>query len=132
MCIAVHTVNKNTKKNKNSQSMEESNTLAVFIFLYDSDFFFLRKKKAIAAAIEEIPPVTNSGSTIKSSPVLAASKLAPVCVFISVLFISPPCPGACGCSGSVGGTIDSSFSYCAVTMVSQIIFSNDTSQPVKR
>ncbi len=65
MCIAVHTVNKNTKK-KNSQSMEESNTLAV-LFLFMIQFFLLRKKKAIVAAIEEIPPVTNSGSTIKSS-----------------------------------------------------------------
>ena len=90
MCIAVHTVNKNTKRNKNSQSMEESNTLAVFIYLYDSDFFFLRKKKAIVAAIEEIPPVAYNGPTIELSPVWAASKLVPI-IFssVSVLFISP-------------------------------------------
>ena len=134
MCIAVHTVNKNTKRNKNSQSVGFLHTLAVFIYLYDSDFFFLRKKKAIATAIEEIPPVANSGSTMELSPVLAASKLVLVCVFssVSVLFISPLCPGVCGCSGSVGGTIASYFSYCAVTTVSPVILSNATSQPVKR
>ena len=131
MYIAVHTVNKNTKRNKNSQSMEESNTLAVFSFLYDSDFFFLRKKKAIAAAIEEIPPVAISVSTTTSSPVLAVSKLVPICVFMSVLFISPPCVGVCGCSGSVGGTIASSFSYRAVTSLSPFTLSNSALQPVK-
>ena len=134
MCIAVHTVNKNMKRNKDSQSIGFFHALAFLFIVYTSDFFFLRKKKAIAAAIEEIPPVANSSSTIESSPVLAASKLVPVCVFssVSVLFISPPCPDVRGCSGSVGGTITSSFSYCAVTTVSPIILSNATSQPVKR
>ena len=87
MCIAVHTVNKNTKRNKNSQSVGFLHTLAVFIYLYDSDFFFLRKKKAIATAIEEIPPVANSGSTMELSPVLAASKFVFFLLFLCCSFL---------------------------------------------
>ena len=41
----VYTVNKNTKKNKNSQSIGFLHTLAVFISLYDSIFSFCERRK---------------------------------------------------------------------------------------